>query len=624
MKKLYFLGFLGLAVAANAQNTSQAITKKTATATVKKNVDKVVTSPVQNPNPSQVSKPTSYNKTARSWDTPIGTTKWANQTSGTPYRRVIAYPDGKVSATWTASNDDPGLSRGSGYNHYNGSWLTPNGLRIEEDRAGFPSMSLSPDNKEIIMSHRVDTSGRSRGLIFNQNQGIGSQTWASNAIFTPTTTTQPSRLWPQSVVSGDYLIVVSAYQDSTDDQPDFVTLNGVRSPMVVKRYQFSTQTWLDEDSILPGYDATFALEGRPDTYSIDANGANVAIAVSDIFTSTAIWKSTNSGASWTKTMIDTFPVENFLFDRDTFPQTTRTDGSCNVLVDGNGMAHYFSGKATYQDTVAGDGSYVYTFSRFAGNSENTANDGILYWSEYDPTLRQIASTPAVDGDSAIQEGSFRNEDRRYEISVATWPSAGINNAGRIFVTFSSLTPGDMTSDAVSANYRDIYVISSADSGTTWTIPSNLTSHEAQSREEAFPTMAKRVDDNLHISYMLKTFPGLTGSGEVYEMHYLRMPVENIDQGTVSVKEVNNNLFSVSANYPNPFRNSTIIPVNLTQKADVTVTVMNILGGVVYTKTFDNTTSGVNQLEVNANFKTGFYMYTVEAGGFKASGKMLAE
>jgi hypothetical protein len=624
MKKLYILGFLGLAIAANAQNKSQTV-RNNATTQRLKNVDYVATSPViEKQATTQKSTASNFNKTLGVWDTEVGQTRWINQTSGAIYRRLLLYPNSMLSTTWTASSDDAGLTRGSGYNHFaNNAWGPSTGLRIEQQRTGFPTIQVSPLGKEVILSHRVDTSGRSGGLVFNENTGIGSNSWTSSIIYAPANPNQPSTLWPHSTVSGDYLIVASVFQDSTDDQPAYIKLKGVRSPLIVRRYQFSTQTWLQEDSILTGFDSTVTTQGRPDTYSIDANGSNVAIVYSDVFSSTVLWKSTDNGATWAKTIIDTFPVPNYVYDKDTLDDVTRTDGAPHVLVDGNGKAHFFTGKATFSDSIMNDGSYTYSFSRMVG-VQNSANDGILYWSEYDPTYRQIAVTPPnADQDSTLLDGSFREANYRYEISNATWPSAGLDSNGKIYVVFSGLTPADLTEDAL-ANYRDIYLFTSSDSGTTWSSVSNLTSHIQINREEIYPTIAKNVDNNIHLTYLLKSTPGTnSNTGDTYGIRYLRVPVSRLDGGTLNVNNANK-LFTVASNYPNPFSNSTIIPVTLTEKATVNITVMNILGEVVYNKSFNNNTIGVNEFEVNAGFKSGFYFYTVEAGGFKTSGKMLAE
>lgn len=629
MKKIYILSMIGFgALAVNAQNTGKATT------TYKKSADENSVSVVEEravkTNPRNFY---GFGKTEGVLDINVGTTRWANQTGGAPYRRVQVMADGKVSVTWTASTlENPitsSLSRGSGYNHFNGTtWGPVNGARIEQQRTGFPNIALSPSNKEIIISHRVDTNGASKGLVFNQNQEIGSNTWSSNIIFAPPTVTTPSQLWPRIAVAGDYMIVVANYQDSTDDQPNFVTRNGMRAPMVYSRYQFSTDTWVTQDATFPGYDSSLSVvrRGSNDNYSIDANGNTVAVVLSDIFSNTVLWKSTDAGATWTKFVIDSFPP-NIVLNRDTIEERIGSDGSPSLLVDGDGRVHYFSGKVQISDTIMNDGLYTYTFSRFVG-IPNTANDGILYWNDTEKVLRQIANTPkSAFGDSAIAAGSFRNTDRRYEISNATWPSAAISSDGTIYAIFSGLTPGDVTtgsSDDVRANFRDIYAFYSTDKGATWSTPVNLTSYIEFNREEAFPNLARRADNKLHISYMLKAFPGITTADETYNIRYYSIPTDRVKSGAIGLNETENTLFAVSSNYPNPFNGSTIIPVELTQKTNVTIRVYNVLGEEVFTKTYNNTLNGLNEFEISGNFNSGFYIYTVEAGGYTVSGKMLAE
>ncbi len=255
MRKIYLLGLLAASLAANAQVPQRGTSLPHTKHVVKKDATLDLNSSVV------VNKPTStLTKKATTLNTPVGKTYIINQTNLAPYRRIIAYPDGKISLTWTASVDNSTngfLSRGSGYNHFNGTqWTsTPNANRIEPFRAGFPSMLAAPDNSEIIVSHRVDTSGRSSGLVLNRNTGIGSTSFTSTALFVPPANTT-SQLWPRTAISGNYLIVLANYQDSSANQPNYIVKSGVRAPLVYSRYNFTTSTWTEEAVTLPGYDST--------------------------------------------------------------------------------------------------------------------------------------------------------------------------------------------------------------------------------------------------------------------------------------------------------------------------------------------------------------------------------
>lgn len=635
MKKFYLLGLLGVAVtSAFAQQAPSQIKPTTPSQALQvKNptVDVVFPSPVLNTPDNAKYSVTRFEKAAVETNSKVGTTFVINQTNFSPYRRVVAYADGKVSVTWTASTDNGQngfLSRGSGYNHFDGSaWSTPsenaNGLKIEQNRAGFPCMITTPDNKEIVISHRVDTSGKSGGLLLNQNEGIGSTTFSTTTAFQPAAGV-PSVLWPRAVVAGNYMYVIANYTDSSREQPTYVVKSGVKSPMVFSRYNFTNSSWDMSEVMLPGYDSTLLNEGSNDNYAIDAKDNKVVIVTGGIFNSLVFWKSEDNGANWTHTIIDSFPVD-YEFDKDTLmPARQVNNGSLSIILDANNKAHVFSGLAQVSDSIMGDGSYIFTFTRAIGG----INDAILHWSEATPdsALKTIATTPpTAAGDSAIGTNSFET-DNRYGISNATWPSSGIDATGRLFVTFSGLVPVDLTGGQ--ASFRDVFVIHSEDNGATWSTPVNLTSYLGFNREEVYPMMARNVTDKVHLSYLNKSLPGNNvpaNNTEVFDIYYLGIPVDQIMNNTVSVKEIANDLFTIDQNFPNPFNGVTSIPVKLTRNSDVSISVVNMVGQLVYTQSVKNVTAGVNTFDVSLNnAKPGIYFYTVEAGGFKSTRKMIVQ
>lgn len=101
---------------------------------------------------------------------------------------------------------------------------------------------------------------------------------------------------------------------------------------------------------------------------------------------------------------------------------------------------------------------------------------------------------------------------------------------------------------------------------------------------------------------------------------------------VGIKEVNNDLipeeFSLSQNYPNPFNPVTNITYNISKAVDVNITVYSITGEKVatlvngkrpagsYTITWD----GLNN--ANSKIASGIYFYTINAGDFTATKKMV--
>ena len=104
MKKIYFLGLMSAALAVNAQMPQTRTGNEVRQATVKKEVKTDVVVPIV-ANVTTPSQKALGKAGAVAFNDKVGTTFAINQTNGATYRRVIVYPDGKVSMTWTASID---------------------------------------------------------------------------------------------------------------------------------------------------------------------------------------------------------------------------------------------------------------------------------------------------------------------------------------------------------------------------------------------------------------------------------------------------------------------------------------------------------------------------------------
>ena len=87
------------------------------------------------------------------------------------------------------------------------------------------------------------------------------------------------------------------------------------------------------------------------------------------------------------------------------------------------------------------------------------------------------------------------------------------------------------------------------------------------------------------------------------------------------------------NYPNPFNPETWIPYQLTEPADVSLTIYNIQGGIVRDLDLGHQRAGMYQSRTRAAYwdgrntvgepvASGVYFYTLKAGDFTATRKML--
>ncbi|MCE2741593.1 MAG: T9SS type A sorting domain-containing protein [Sphingobacteriales bacterium] len=620
MKKIYLMA-LGL-LAASAQAQSPVLNGPNVSSLEAKYSDAIQASPLRTAPKSGFTQKSLGKK---SFASKIGETQNDQQTNATIYRRIQLLNDGKISATWTTSADGaPYATRGSGYNHFNGTaWGAVSAGRIESERCGFPNYVYNPTtNEEIITAHRVLAgSGIAGGIIMSRKTGVGPGTWASSVVL-DTTPTIPGVLWVQTAVSGDYLITIGSYTDSSSTQPNRVVKGGVRTPQVYSRYQFSTNTWLVKNELLPGYDNNRYYAGGGDNYSIDANGTNVAIVMGGLTDDLALWKSSDAGATWTKTIIDSFPVP--AFDYKKLVDTSFTnDGSVHVSIDNNGVAHCFWARARVLENNIDDESINF----YPGQN------GILYWSDNTPidSARIIAGMPDANNNGDLDlAGSWNDATARYgNHSIATMPYAAIDNNGNIFLIYSALTEDDISTD--NKNFRDVYLVYSKNGGASWSNIINVTSWLGLNVEQIFASLSKRMDGRLHMTFLQKgsigryseTNPGAAG---VHDIMYMVMDTADIFGTIAGLNTVQTNeLFTVGQNFPNPSNGNTIIPVNFKNNTSVQVTVVDLLGKEVYNQTFENVAAGNVQLPINlGSLNAGVYVYSVEADGFKTSRRMIIE
>ncbi|MCK5086317.1 MAG: T9SS type A sorting domain-containing protein [Melioribacteraceae bacterium] len=82
-------------------------------------------------------------------------------------------------------------------------------------------------------------------------------------------------------------------------------------------------------------------------------------------------------------------------------------------------------------------------------------------------------------------------------------------------------------------------------------------------------------------------------------------------------------YSLAQNYPNPFNPTTMITYAIPEKANVTLTVYNLLGQEVATLVNEVKNVGTYEVNFKANqLTTGVYFYTIQAGQFTSTKKMM--
>ncbi|MCF8242618.1 MAG: T9SS type A sorting domain-containing protein, partial [Melioribacteraceae bacterium] len=89
------------------------------------------------------------------------------------------------------------------------------------------------------------------------------------------------------------------------------------------------------------------------------------------------------------------------------------------------------------------------------------------------------------------------------------------------------------------------------------------------------------------------------------------------------KENSPSAFTLSQNYPNPFNPSTTIKFSIPRTSEVSLKVYNMLGQEIAELINMQMSSGNYTVNFNAeNLSSGIYFYSIQAGDFSASKKML--
>jgi flagellar hook assembly protein FlgD len=87
-------------------------------------------------------------------------------------------------------------------------------------------------------------------------------------------------------------------------------------------------------------------------------------------------------------------------------------------------------------------------------------------------------------------------------------------------------------------------------------------------------------------------------------------------------------FTLSQNYPNPFNPTTTLKYDLPEDAMVNITIYDMMGRVVKTMVNTQQNAGYKSIQWNATnnagqpVSAGLYLYTIEAGAFRQTKKMV--
>jgi hypothetical protein len=568
----------------------------------------------------------------------IGKTFYDLQTNASIGRRIMMHPDGTISAVWT--QDPTGATnfpnRGTGYNYNNGSaWGAVPTARVESSRTGWPSIGVLGDGSEFITGH-ISADG---GWVLSKNTGKGKSDWTSSIVADDGVNVP---IWGRAAAGGNYLHLIGNYCASTTDGIAVVTKNGIASPSSYSRSTDGGTTWDKLHILLPGYDSTKYANGGGDNYAIDVKDSIVAILIGGLGDDLTLWKSTNNGDDFTMIEVENFPFSpyNSKVLIPTAERAPTNDGAVDVLIDATGKVHAFWARSYIADEDTTDEG----FSFYPGTAS------LLHWAEgdtvkvcgssIDMNQNQELNITAETTSALTAAGDLPTTTtvsyaaRNGNTSVVTMPSAGVDANGNLYVTYSSAI--EETYHVYNANFRDVLISYSTDGGKTWMGPQNLT--QERNREAAFPCISKNNNNFIHLVFQLDELPGtnLQNNGNTglhpvgsNSIMYAAIPTQDIlnnviGQNLLSEKSIEKTpeVFVVSQNYPNPFKNQTTVTIYLRANSDLNVTVQNALGQQVLAYELGNMNAGNHELVIDGSqLPAGVYFYTVGSEFNKVTRKM---
>lgn len=565
----------------------------------------------------------------------IGETVYDLQSNSSVPNRIFKRDDGSLLATWTYGNTAPGYAeRGTGYNTADGATLTwgPSPTqRIEDERTGWPNVVALADGTPVVASHA------------SSNNSIKISKFVNGAWqYSSVTTAVPSGiLWPRMAVGGPdgntlHLIAIQ-YPTTTNN----VAYDGVIGHLLYFRSTDGGATWDKSDIKLPQLDSNYYVRMDADSYALDANGETVAVAFFGDWGDIKVSKSDDNGETWTTWTVNDFPIDKYVNDQGyttadipvdpNAPDTLAifsSDNAGDVLVDNDGKVHAWFGEMYIADTDLTDGNSSYY----------PASSGLRYWNE---DMGENTTTYAVEGVLDVNENDTLDvatidNIALYFASLTAFPSAGVDQAGRIYVAYSSLMENLINTAATPdpQHNRHIHLVYSEDNGETWSDPYDVITDGyiiepdlLELYETVFPAIARNVDYKIDLIYQTDFEPGLAvrGDEDAPGTNYINYNgIDVADLGIVNNTNVVNPSelsFTIS---PNPvYEGMTQLVYETATVENVSIQVTNAIGQTVKRVNLSQQSIGKHGYLLNtAEMSSGLYIVTLKVGEYMASSKMV--
>ncbi len=573
-----------------------------------------------------------------------GITRWDAQWYGCSSRRIYANTAGEPVANWLFSLQETGYTdRGTGHNVRSGGVWPEVTQRVEAVRTGFPSATILGDGTEVIISHNTSVTPFK---LWMARKAPGATTWTESALPNPPGIRM---LWPKIAVGGPdnqtlHVIGITAPVGGTTFGEVYHGLNG---HILYYRSTDGGLTWDQQNVIIPGLDSSRYVGFGADSYTIDASGDGVAIAVFPNWNDVRVYKSVDNGSSWSDVQVLDFPdaVENYqpvpgnMYTVDDIPLDTlapeplaiRThDGFGAVLIDQNQEVHVWFGRMYVTDL---------SFTDSVSSYYPTTN-GLYYWKESfgadNPQI--ITGAFDYDGDGQLGIASIDEVASYNGANLSSFPTVGTDDDGNIYLVYAALNELYRTGSGADKDqfYRHLYAMKSTDNGDSWGDALELTAEPyvipdlSPFIECAYPTVPRHIGDQLWVLYQQDYLPGTNvlnanHPSEENSMTFVSIDKQDIAQAVVGTfEQPKADPTFVLHLLPNPATTTARLSVQLTGTAPARVEVFDLLGRSVQAIDL-GTVAGRQSVELGVQrLAAGVYWVRVTEGARFGVTKLVVE
>jgi hypothetical protein len=569
-----------------------------------------------------------------------GQTSYDLQTNGSEQARVHVWPNGEVSMGWTSASLQDNTSwpsRGSAVN-YRSAWRNGKdtvSFRVDKTRTGFTNYVVTENGTEMTFAHRAVNASTYRILMSRKT--AGASTWTTKDL---PTNTPNGGLWCKAAADGNNVHVIMLTTPSTFSGAEY---RGMDGHVLYYRSKDAGATWDIVDGVIPGLDSSAYKTAGGDAYTITARDGVVGVVLGTTWTDLAVFKSTNNGDTWEKTILIDSPLDKYNGEPYTPTQIGGplpgaptpggvvdsaailcSDGRNSLAIDAAGNLHL----ASTLIWVSDDDFTNNTLSYYPGAGQ------VMYWNDASPdSLAYVGYALDLDPDVDVSLGESGNYATYGLAGFATMPAVTTDENLNVYIVYSAIVdniqPGSDQAN-VEKLFRHLYLVKSEDRGDTFSEPTDIIfdaakteidSIEASFFETVWPAVYKKVGDKLHIQYARDNSPG----GAVQLTPPQVSTTDIIYLGTDEYTGVKNAPqqkleFGIS---PNPTKGIANLTMELKESGKTLVQVMDINGKVVLEMNEGTLSDGAHTLSLDTkSLVNGAYFVRVSTGNYVGTQRLM--